>query len=558
MKENIQNVYTADFETTGRTNYDRDGYVRVWLWSLVSLDCERKYHGTNIESFLEKLNELKATKVWFHNLRFDGSFILYYCVSHNKVWNNDYSAIIDGMNTWYEVRLKLPNTTVTIWDSLKKFPGQSVEAISKLYKIEGKKDYPDFSRYFPEDYQPTQDEIDYCVQDSYIIAYALKSEYSKGRTSMTLSADAFKDVKSLLGGFVKWRNIMPKLTYEEDSFIRLSYKGGFVWLNPKFEGKEVNNVWVHDVNSLYPYVMRNCELPYGKPLFRDEPFPDELYVIQFKSEFKLKDGFIPTIQIKSDPRYKSTEYVTESKGVTTLTLTNIDYVLFKEHYDIEYITEPKYCCFSKKVGLLKDYIDYWMNIKIAASKSGDAASRYLAKRNMNSPYGKTGMRPDRVNKYPTLDEDGDLQFGEQLEMCDGIYIPYATFVCAQARNITIRSAQKEYDHFIYADTDSIHLLGESHSGLWVDDNALGAWKIEGKFEVGKYLRPKTYLHATKDHVITDIKCAGMPDEVKDLVTWDNFKIGSEYSGKLLQTRVKGGCMLCPTTFKLNKNYMMKD
>ena len=71
----FKRIYASDFETTSLANLERDGYVRVYLWSIVSLDGKYKYHGYNIKTWLDKVNELRCDLIFFHNLRFDGSFI---------------------------------------------------------------------------------------------------------------------------------------------------------------------------------------------------------------------------------------------------------------------------------------------------------------------------------------------------------------------------------------------------------------------------------------------------------------------------------------------------
>ena len=43
------NVYTADFETTGKPNLDKDGEVRVFLWSLVECETLKSWYGYTIE-----------------------------------------------------------------------------------------------------------------------------------------------------------------------------------------------------------------------------------------------------------------------------------------------------------------------------------------------------------------------------------------------------------------------------------------------------------------------------------------------------------------------------
>ena len=52
---------------------------------------------------------------------------------------------------------------------------------------------------------------------------------------MTLSSDAFNGVKKFIGGYKGWRRRFPEITTEEDKFIRQSYKGGWVYVNPKYK-----------------------------------------------------------------------------------------------------------------------------------------------------------------------------------------------------------------------------------------------------------------------------------------------------------------------------------
>ena len=546
-----KSIWAADFETTTKANLEKDGCVRVYLWSLVSSDLSEEYWGTDIESFIETIKQKDCGIIFFHNLAFDGSFILSYFNDIGYRYELDYDCIIDDLNNWYQIRIYNDNKEIKIWDSLKKFPGQSVKSLAKLYGFSDKKQPPFFDRYIPIDYEPYEEEIEYCLQDSRIVANAISKEWEQGHKSLTLSADAFSDVKMSLGGFKSWRKYMPKLDKRLDAWIRDSYKGGWTYCNPKYQDKEIEQVCVYDVNSLYPYVMKNCALPWGMPDCRP-PNKNELYIIRFKTSFVLKPGYLPTIQIKNNFRFDETEYLTDSKGEVELCLTNIDFELFKEHYKVHYIKEPMYVSFKSTVGLLGKYIDYHMEQKINAELQGNQALRYLSKRYMNSPYGKTGMRPDRVNKIPYLDEEGVLRFISMETVSDAIYVPYAAFVCAQARNITIRAAQANFENFIYADTDSIHIKGSEVKGIEIHKTKLGAWKNEGNFEKGKYLRAKTYIHGDANNNVVEIKCAGMPVEVKEQVVWDNFKIGSEFSGKMMKKMVKGGCLLVPTTFKIKE------
>ena len=55
-KKNVakHNIYTADFETSGQKNLDKDERVHVWLWSLVNVETKQAYYGTSIKTFFLK------------------------------------------------------------------------------------------------------------------------------------------------------------------------------------------------------------------------------------------------------------------------------------------------------------------------------------------------------------------------------------------------------------------------------------------------------------------------------------------------------------------------
>ena len=79
-------TYCADFETTGKLNLEKDGRVRVWLWSLVNCDTKEEWYGYDIQTFLDRIKELRCDKIFFHNLRFDGyRKVNYRTLAHNKL-----------------------------------------------------------------------------------------------------------------------------------------------------------------------------------------------------------------------------------------------------------------------------------------------------------------------------------------------------------------------------------------------------------------------------------------------------------------------------------------
>lgn len=357
-----------------------------------------------------------------------------------------------------------------------------------------------------------------------------------------------------------------------DHEIRQAYKGGFTYLKHGCESRDFDKGIVLDVNSLYPYVMHEKPMPYGEGKHFIGKYKEDkqynLYIQTFTCRFKLKPNHIPTIQLKNNLSFVPTEYV-ESSGDedVTLCLTNVDMELFFSHYDvdgeIDWIDGWK---FRSSTKLFKVYIDKWIAIKIEADKKKNKGLRTLAKLMLNALYGKFGLNPNVRSKYPYLDADGIVRYmlGDK-EKREPIYIPVAVFVTSWARYTTISAAQSEYDRFIYADTDSLHLIGlEEPKNINIHPTELGAWKHESTFLRARYIRAKSYIEDEVDNTFylpdkelygpTSLKitCAGMPKQCYKNVSWENFYENSVFDGKLMQRHVPGGIILKPTPFTIRK------
>lgn len=562
----------ADFETTVDPSD-----VRVWAGCAVDIEALEVVHiGNDLDGFMEFLRT-KNTVCYFHNLKFDGEFILYWLFTHGFKYNpgvdkngnrvalkdKEFTCLItdDGLFYSIEVVFHRQNSKkyekVTFYDSLKKLPFK-VAVIAKAFELAMSKGEIDYKAPRPKGYEMTPEEKDYITRDCKIVAEALKIQFAQGLKKMTNASDALNGYKSIVGKcFEKW---FPVLPVELDADLRRAYKGGFVYLNPKYRGYRGLKGITLDVNSLYPWVMYTKILPYGYPMyFEGAPQPDEkypLYIIHMKCCFELKPNHIPTLQLKNNRRYVETEYLTTSRinmggyeenDPVEMWLTNVDYELLMDHYElteVEYINGFK---FKGGVGMFKDYIDYWMHVK----ETTTGALRQLAKLMLNSLYGKFATNPKARKKIPYLDPEDNVvryRYGE-YEFRDPVYTAMGAFITAYAREKTIRSAQSVYDRFIYADTDSLHLIGqEPPEGLEIHKTHLGAWKNEGCFEDSKFIRAKTYMETVDG--VTKVTCAGMPDNVKEQVTYDNFHSGSTFEGKLMPRRYPGGIILEETTFTI--------
>ena len=99
------NIYTADFETTTDIND-----CRVWLWGVYNIYTEKMQIGTEIETFINFCADSKLnSKIYFHNLKFDGSFIcdwllrngFHYIMLNEKPQEKSFTTMISDTGLFY-------------------------------------------------------------------------------------------------------------------------------------------------------------------------------------------------------------------------------------------------------------------------------------------------------------------------------------------------------------------------------------------------------------------------------------------------------------------------
>lgn len=555
--------YAADFETTT----DPED-CRVWAWAFT--DISRPYdliYGNSVDSFMGALADLSG-RVYFHNLKFDGRFIVDWLLRNGYEWNGErhipqrcFKTLISDMGAWYSIKIRFPDTNagvkrdITIYDSLKILP-MRVEQMPQSFGIDEHKLELDYKAYREVGHELTQHEKDYISGDVIILAKALDFMRNHSQTKMTTGSNAINDYKTRFGKQT-YTKYFPEVDAFTDKDIRASYKGGFTYLNPKYKNKDIGAGNVYDVNSMYPWAMRYCLLPYGEPVYfsggyvQDERYP--LYVLNFECTFKIKPDHVPSIQIKHSMLYADNEYLTESDGPVILTLTNIDLQLFKDQYDVNIIEIFGGYKFRAAHDMFNVYIDYWYNVKTESRATGNKGLEKISKLMLNSLYGKFGTRKTTKSKIPYLDNEKNIvrYYTSSEESVKGGYIPIATFITAYARDKIIRGAQACGDRFVYADTDSLHVVGtEPIPGLDVDSKRLGAFKLESTFTKARFIRQKTYMEIFDNQI--NIKCAGMPDDIKKNLRAEEFYEGAIFDGKLLPKVVPGGVILEDTTFQIKK------
>lgn len=569
-------LYTADFETVVEDNPLLQESTEVWAWGISEL-----YDGTehveidnSIESFFEYLLTLdKRIIVWFHNLKFDGSYLAYYIVNSlglkqaynhqdkefekpHKLRNNYYIPTISDMGIWYGLTIKYKGHLIEFRDSLKLLPF-SIRDLGKAFNTKHRKLEMEYKGHLHAGEPITDHERHYLTNDVLVAKEALEAflktmGYEK-KPPLTIGAAALKEFKKTLAPD-EWKLYFPNLAEikldpciwgysNADEYIRHSYNGGWCYADYRYCGavqgrsKRDDNkrIKVYDVNSLYPSMLHSCSgnrYPVGEPVFfkgsiKPHFNKSRYFFFRFRCNFELKEGYLPFIQIKNHPAYRRNDNLMSSFWDRfgdydetirpEMVLSETMFIMFKTCYKITDFELLDGCYFETEIGLFDGFINRFFEMKATATIEDNKVLRTIAKLFLNSLYGKFGTSP--INAYKILERDGEeLKYiDEKGEDKKPVYIPVASACTSYARRFTLGGALANQEYFTYSDTDSIHLCVDKNyvaQGITVHDTDLCAWKEESIYDNGLYIRQKTYMEFTGSDY--DIKCCGLSDRGKTL------------------------------------------
>lgn len=588
----------------GETIYDQ----RVWLCGFMNIATGQiqRYHDLNsclfdIFTRGDEVNHEYAV----HNLKFDGSFIIPwlfdhgYTVSQGKPQKGQFSVLIDEMNQWYSLTVQVTNRKrVTMWDSLKLFPVK-LEYLHEVYNTPTKKIHEDedfYSLKRPVDHVPTPREIEYFDNDLIVLRETLLAhvkEYGV-RFKKTQAGQAFYNFEQT---FKTWRWRFPALSVEDDNEIRPAYWGGVSYVPKHAREKDIKEmIGVYDINQSYPHKMGYKRLPYGP--IREQygqgmhPNMSKFWIASAWVKFTLKSYKIPCIPkkaISENVPMTSEKWLDDSHGVVKLVFSCIDYHMMLESYDLEIVHWEWSKHWAWKIHQeLQDFVTENNTLKVEYKQMAkneqdpDRKSMLLAKSNRakidnNASYGKWGEAIVKLGKTPYPDEDVGVIYAVDREDIAGEfrrkYLPVAIAITAYGRQqlLHVANALGKYD--LYQDTDSIHYIKEggqqiidgliADGSMKIHDTDMGAWKHEGDFIYGKYLRPKCYMEVTADGK-QEVTLAGLPadkhtgqhSKQRSCVTPDTFYIGAVIpggNGKLRTIRTRTGNKLLPIDFTITEH-----
>lgn len=613
--------WACDFETTVWTEemikqagHEQDS-TEVWAAADVALydDTETVTVSHSIRDFLTRFLKMKGNNVlYFHNLSFDGSFIIDFLLREGyrhttakdkDMRSHEFKTSISGMGQWYYIKIKWSHTLLEIRNSLKLMPS-SLAAIGKSFKTKHQKSTMEYTGNRAAYCKITDDEREYIENDVLVLKEALEMMFNEGHDRLTIGSCCLSEFKANYTQ-ADYGRLFPDLRNDPMDYdfcgynnmweyVHKSYAGGWCYVNPRYAHRVITFGKVYDVNSLYPSMMHSVSgnyYPYGQgqyclgapPGYMDDK-PDYYYFVRVRCRFKLKDGAFPWLHIRGNTHYKGNEnlytsdvrykgeyyrYYYDADGNICDTkhefiFTKTDWILFQETYESYDLEIFDYIWFYACPAMFDDYINKYAELK----KTSKGFMRTLAKLFLNNLYGKFAMSDDSSYKEPYLGEDNIVHFilHEEHEKKVG-YIAVGSAITSYARNFTIRHAMANYDRFCYADTDSIHLQGlEPANMVIVDPVEFCCWKNECDFDFAYYERQKTYA----EHVIAEdgmeiskpylnLKASGMTQSAKNAFIERGIPISALKDGLELEdanlkgVRIRGGILLKNKTFKLQKS-----
>lgn len=503
MKQRKYRYFVGDFETTvykGQVN------TEVWASACVELYTEDVKIFHSIFEQLDYFVSLDCNLVvYYHNLKFDGSFWLsafmvdlgfqqagivtgpnandFEFIPVKDMRNNTFCYSISNMGQWYRIILKVHDHIIEFRDSLKLLPF-SVESIGRSFKTKHRKLSMEYTGLRYAGCEITDEEKKYIANDVLVVKEAIEIMFNEGHNKLTIGSCCLAEYRNIIGKktyaryFPNMYDIpLDKTIYGSPNageYIRKSYRGGWCYLAKGKEKRMYKNGTTADVNSLYPSMMSsesNNRFPIGEPTFwsgdymPDECFlPNYYYFVRIRTRFYLKEGMLPFIQIKNSLLYRGnvaleTSDVYDKKtgryykeiidfdGETViptfveLTLTMTDFQLIKEHYDLVDAEILDGCYFQSAIGIFDGYINKWKEIKMNST----GARRELAKLFLNNLYGKMASNTDSSFRVAYVKEDKTIGFyGVTANYKVPGYIPVGSAITSYARNFTIRAAQKNY------------------------------------------------------------------------------------------------------------------
>ena len=485
--------------------------------------------------------EQSPLTIYFHNLsRFDGIIFLKHLVCHHK--NYELKTLLRN-NRVYEIAVYSGKRMLfRVRDSLNLLPA-SLDALSKNLcpelGVKGNIDHNNLSMTNMESQKKIL--LDYMKQDILLLGgVMLKAQEIYWKlfqvdieSKITLASLALSIFRLKYYDASNWPIHIPNKN--EDSFIRLAYYGGHTDAYKPYG----ENLYYYDVNSLYPFVMKEFPMPGGVPVWHRN-----LDGMDLDSMFGFIEAYVEC------PKTINKPFLPYRNKENTLIFPTGEFVGVYFSEELKYARDIGYTVipisgylFERKESPFKDFVSSLFESRLEAKKSKNDAMAYVYKILMNSLYGRFGINPKSTiteicdeNKRKNLLRHCDLIFSELLyenkyiisfhsntdkgpdywKPPENSAVQLAAAITAYARIYMYPYISREDCY--YTDTDSV-VLGQKIPVEEVSPSALGKFMLVDLILKGYFLAPKAYYYETKEKGVLKFK-----GPLKDHVSKEIFEI----------------------------------
>lgn len=479
--------------------------IYVELDSKLEIKRRKVYEFYSIEDFMDIIDRhnhrSKLLHIFAHNVGFDIRVLKLPTLFNDIGWTSKPPIINMRAFLW---RVKTDKGNLQFLDTA----NYGIESVEKLGEDLG---YPKMQANFKT--MTNQELMTYCIRDTEIIEKFILSyihfldHYELGAFKYTLASQSMTTYRTSFMDIQPYLHNHSKITDLE----RCGYYGGRteVFKIGTFYGEDFYNV---DINSMYPYVMKTCEMPIRLLSYVDNPPIQKLA--------NIIDNYYCIAEVELDCDLNAYPLRTPTSlhfpiGTFRTTLHHAELEIALELGHIKHIyTLAKY----KKGILFERFVDFMYSKRLEYKELGNKSWVLIIKLLMNSLYGKFGaLEPHRKligydDKSSIWRVDGFNMMLQrrvfEISWFGEVYQEYKegeTFISNPAIAGAITSWARitlfRYmllcgrENVFYCDTDSLILnsCGYERIKEHIDSKHLGKLKLEDKAR-------HVVIHGAKDYI----------------------------------------------------------
>jgi len=310
------------------------------------------------------------------------------------------------------------------------------------------------------------------------------------------------------------------LDEQTEADIRSYYFGG----RTEIFIRQIKDGNYYDINSLYPYVMANNDIPISRPTIHNKPYGINLDMdmgfVYCNIDFKNTNEIIPLIPYKMKINSSATKLIYPEGTFKTW----LDLDMYRKALKLGYEIKVEKGITFMGENIFKKYVDDFY-----ALRSKSEALKLIGKLLLNSPYGKFAQKREKRSmiKYEGTNEEY-LKTLMPIDIKSGLFhkdmISNAKHIIPSISSHITTLSQLElyklfervgFDNVYYCDTDSMIT-----SKKLPTSKALGDIKLEYEINEGYFLLPKTYYIEGLNEKKEFEKKIGMKGFLKDQINVD--------------------------------------